>query len=291
MKAIVQHGWRQVRGATGSARSAARLLRHGLTNLVFPPRCVNCEAELADDAAEQSICICGNCVEAMEIFDDRICELCGAPLPFARPTEDLSSSDLSSGKIAKPPTKNTKKPAGCYRCRGPKLWFDATVALGLYSGVLREMILRMKVAEGDGLSLALGRLLWCVRGDQLSSLAADVVAPIPMHWRRRVAHRTNSAALLAEVLAGKARLPLAERLLRRNRHTERQSEVSATNRWKNVRNAFALRAGYHLRGAHVVLVDDILTTGATCSEAARALRAGGATRVTVVVVARAFGNL
>jgi predicted amidophosphoribosyltransferase len=171
------------------------------------------------------------------------------------------------------------------------LWFDATIALGLYSGRFREIALRMKQAEGDALSLTVGRLIWRMRSEQLAQLQADVVVPIPLHWRRRMVHRTNSAAMLAEVLSSKMGVPLADRLLRRNRSTLRQFDLNPPKRWENVRKAFAVRAGYHLRDAHVLLVDDILTTGATCSEAARALRNAGAARVTVVVVARAFGNM
>jgi predicted amidophosphoribosyltransferase len=103
-----------------------------------------------------------------------------------------------------------------------------------------------------------------------------------------VVHRTNSAAVLAEVIARRLRLPLAERLLRRRRATVRQSELTPAQRWENVRRAFSVRAGYHLEKARVLVVDDILTTGATCSEAARTLRRAGAERVTAVVAARAI---
>jgi ComF family protein len=159
----------------------------------------------------------------------------------------------------------------------------------MYSGLLRELVLRMKCADGDSLSLAVGELVWRQCGERLAALEADVVVPIPLNWRRRVAHRTNSAAVLAEVLANRRGLPLAERLLRRERHTAKQSELTPPQRWENVRRAFSVRSGYHLNGAHVLLVDDVLTTGATCSEAARALRKSGAKRVTVVVAARAIG--
>jgi ComF family protein len=169
------------------------------------------------------------------------------------------------------------------------LWFDETVALGHYDGRLRDTVLRMKRAEGDALSLAMGRLLLVERAQPLAEINADVVVPIPSHWRRRGVHRTNSAAVLAEVLSGRLGLPLAERLLRRSRYTTRQADVSPSERWGNVRRAFSVRAGYHLKAAHVLLVDDVLTTGATCSEAARALRRAGAERVTVAVIARAMG--
>jgi predicted amidophosphoribosyltransferase len=96
----------------------------------------------------------------------------------------------------------------------------------------------MKNATGDSLTLAMGRLLVKLRAGRLATLNAGVVAPIPSHWRRRFVHRTNSAALLAEVLAGGLRVPLAERLVKRSRYTLRQSDLGSTERWNNVRRAF-----------------------------------------------------
>jgi ComF family protein len=248
---------------------AAKFVGVGVVDLLYPPSCVSCAAELDEHVASTTdVALCDACFESMELFSEPMCRWCGAPLPA------LASS----------------KRDGCYRCMGRKLWFDETVALGLYSGKLRDIILRMKRAEGDGLSLAMARLLWREREARLSELKVDVIAPIPLHWRRRLAHRTNSAAVLAEILAKRLGVRFGERLLRRSRSTLRQFELSPTERWKNVRGAFAVRSGYHLNAAHVLLVDDVLTTGATCSEAARALRDGGAEQVTVAVIARAMGE-
>jgi predicted amidophosphoribosyltransferase len=110
-----------------------------------------------------------------------------------------------------------------------------------------------------------------------------------MHWRRRVRRGVNGAELLAERVACRLRVPLANRLLRRRRHTLPQSSLPRSERLENVRDAFVKRLAYHLEAAHVLLIDDILTTGSTCSEAARALKRGGAAQVTVAVVARGIG--
>jgi predicted amidophosphoribosyltransferase len=272
-----------------------------VANLVFPPSCVSCDAELTEDVSPRNdFSICDACLEQMEFFEGPTCLRCGAPLPFAQPADmdDKPSLDgkgsgegqLLTGEAPVPRAAlEGRGRIGCYHCRGRKIWFDATIVLGSYSGKLRELLLRMKQAEGDDLSLAIGRLTWQMRGERLAALDADVVAPIPLHWRRRLVHRTNSAAVLAEVLSAKLGLPRADRLLRRTRYTIRQFDLNPPQRWENVRKAFTVRAGYHLRDAHVLLVDDILTTGATCSEAARALRSAGAARVTVVVPARALG--
>ena len=207
-----RNGWQRLRGSGERDVALAKRFVGGgdgccgvaLANLVFPPSCVSCEAEL-DEAAigERRAALRRRASSEMELFDGPMCERCGAPVPAC---DGLTNGD------GLPPVR---KVAGCYRCRGRKMWFDATIALGLYDGRLREMLLRMKTPKGDALSLAMGRLIWQMRGERLAALEVDVVAPIPLHWRRRVAHRTNSAAVLAEVLAAKLRVPLAEGLLRR----------------------------------------------------------------------------
>ncbi len=256
--------------------SAAKFMRRGIADLIFPPSCANCAAELDEAAvAHPDVWLCDRCSEQLGIFPEPMCVRCGAPVPAAL----FGLADAASN-----PTATT----GCYRCSGRKLWFDETIALGRYDDELREMILRMKSFQGDSLSLTMARLLFATRERRLEELKADVVVPVPSHWRRRIVHRTNSAALLAEALAGKLRVPLAERLLRRSRHTVQQTRLSVTDRWKNIRKAFAVRGGYHLNKAHVLLVDDVLTTGATCSEAAKTLRDAGAAKVTVAVLARSI---
>jgi predicted amidophosphoribosyltransferase len=286
MAATFRNGWQRLRKcATLTARmrshfdvpGAAKVMRRGLADLLFPPSCANCATELNETTgADRDVSLCDGCLEEMEIFSEPMCGRCAAPIPGILRAANLVALE-------------SRARAGCYRCSKRKLWFDETVALGAYEGSLREIVLRMKRAEGDSLSLTIGRLLIKRREGRLAEIGADVVAPIPSHWRRRIVHRTNSAAVLAEVLAGHMRVPLAERLMRRSRYTVRQSDLSPSARWTNMRRAFSVRAGYHLKDAHVLLVDDVLTTGATCSEAARALRRAGAARVTVAVIARAIG--
>jgi predicted amidophosphoribosyltransferase len=252
--------------------SAVAALPRATMELVFPAACVSCRAELdADESHATNLPFCEVCFESLDLLHEPMCRRCGGPLPLLHPL---------------PPGEGFK---GCYRCRGRKMWFDETIAAGLYEGRLRELLLRMKTDKGDPLSLAMGQLVWQLRRERLAALKVDVVAPIPLHWRRRLAHRTNSAAVLAEVLAGRLGVAMADGLLRRRRPTRPQSELTPPKRWENVRQAFCVGASHHLVKAHVLLVDDILTTGATCSEAARTLRKAGAERVTIAVLARAIG--
>jgi len=240
-------------------------MRAAGVNLLFPPTCAGCGAELqAEDEGPPAPPFCSQCIEPLGLPSGPTCPRCAARVPAAVAVRDR-----------------------CYRCRGVKLWFDEAVALGAYSGLLREWLLNMKDARNNVLALAVAALIWQRCGEQIAAMEPDVVVPVPMHWRRRFVRGTNSPALLAEVFARRLGVPLAANLLRRTRHTQPQFSVPPSRRLSNVRRAFAVREGYHLDLARVLLVDDILTTGATCSEAARALKQGGALRVSVVVAARA----
>ena len=151
----------------------------------------------------------------------------------------------------------------------------------------------MKRPSAEHLSLAVAALLaedprFALDG-QRDPLGVDLVVAVPMHWRRRVVRGCNSAELISERLARSLRVPLARRLLKRRRNTLPQADLTPTQRRRNVRGAFAHRTGYDIKGAHVLLADDILTTGATCSEAAKVLKTAGAARVTVAVAARGEG--
>jgi ComF family protein len=243
-------------------------------NLLFPRTCAACHADLDGQGSPHGDSpFCHNCRDEIELLAGPACKRCGSPLPAA----GQLNADASRWR------------GGCFQCGRHKLWFDRCVAAGLYAGRLRELVLLMKRAEGDPVSLAVGELVWQHCRNELENMEPDVVVPVPLHWRRRWSHRTNSAAVLGEVLSRRMRRPLAVDLLRRRRYTARQAELTPPQRWDNVRRAFSVRASYHLHRAHVLVVDDILTTGATCSEAARTLRRAGADRVTVVVAARAVG--
>ena len=145
----------------------------------------------------------------------------------------------------------------------------------------------MKSIKGEALALAMGELFWSQCEQQFRSAEVDLIVPIPNHWWKRMVRGANSPLAVAEVLARNLGVPLVASCLQRTRNTLPQSSLRKTRRLRNLRNALAVRAGYTLQDAKVLLVDDVMTTGATCNEASRCLRYAGAAEVTVAVLARA----
>jgi ComF family protein len=144
----------------------------------------------------------------------------------------------------------------------------------------------MKNRNGETLAEMVGGL-WAEHAEtRLREAGADVVIPIPLHWWRRWSRGYNQSEALANMLASRLKLPCRPRWLRRIRHTPQQTLQTPTERKANVRGAFQARSMARLRGKNVLLVDDVLTTGSTCHEAARALRDAGAIQVMVAVLAR-----
>jgi ComF family protein len=178
-------------------------------------------------------------------------------------------------------------PSGCLACRHAHFHFDGAISLGDYRDALRKAVLQTKRSYGEPMANALGRLLVEQRRKQLESACPSVVAPVPMYWRRRLARRTNSPDVVAEQIGRALGLPVAYGMLKRRRNTLPQKDLSPKERFQNVRGAFVARNPARLSGARILLVDDILTTGATCSEAAKVLKQQGAAHVVAVVLARA----
>jgi ComF family protein len=163
------------------------------------------------------------------------------------------------------------------------------VRLGRYDGALRAAVLRMKTDTNPGLAMSLGDLLFAQRGEQLAAWKPDAVVPVPMHWSRRIRRGVNSPHTVAERLAARLKVPLAAHLLSRRRRTAVQARLPASKRQANVRGAFRARAHCDLPGARLLLVDDVMTTGATVNEAARTLAGAAASAVEIVVLGRAEG--
>ena len=236
-------------------------LGRGLLHLLYPACCHFCGCSIPDAGP-----FCAACRAAFLADPSPACPRCGATVgPFA----------VIDGR--------------CTHCRDEAFAFEAVVRVGPYEGLLREAVLRMKNHTGESLAELFGELWANHAGSALHAVGADALVPVPLHWRRRWRRGYNQSEAVAHGLAARLRLPCRTAWLRRVRPTPIQPTQTLAGRRENVRGAFAAARTPQLAGQTVILVDDVMTSGATASEAARALLAAGALRVVVAVLARAHG--
>lgn len=242
---------------TGLRHAAASILRTAV-DAVLPPRCLGC-----GDVVEDTGTLCGPCWSTLTWLGPPACACCGFPFPYAAPEVTL-----------------------CAACSRLPPAFERARAVFRYDDASRGLVLGFKHADETHAAPAYGRWLARAGADLLAD--ADLIAPVPLHRWRLLYRRYNQAALLAHAVARQSGIRLAVDLLARGRHTPQQGRMSPLARRRNVRAAFAVRPRWRepVEGKRVLLVDDVLTTGATVEECARVLRRQGAAGVDVVTLAR-----
>lgn len=228
-----------------------------------------------------------------------VCSICEGPgddSPFCAPCRRVLLDDASGRacpRCAMPLGPWENQAGGCAECRGRSLGFDAALALGPYDGTIRDLCLRLKRERNAWLAPWLAEVLVEARAEVRQIPGDAWVVPVPLHWKRQWQRGYNQADALAGGLAKRLSLRLAHPL-RRVGATPPLAFAGRVERAHLMRGAFEIRrrgaAGRGLSGRTVLLVDDILTTGATCGAAARVLKRAGAARVVVVVIGRAEGK-
>ena len=241
-----------------SASGGWAALREAGLNAVLPPRCLGCGTMVAAVGS-----LCAACWEAVDFLGPPQCASCGMPFAY-----DLGADAL------------------CGRCASRPPAFDRVRAVMRYGDVARHLVLNFK--HGDRTDGAPAFSSWLVRAGRTLLAEADVLAPIPLHWRRLFSRRYNQAALLSAQVARLAGRPHCPDLLLRTRHTPSQGRLSPGQRRRNLRGAFAVnpRREATVAGQRVLLIDDVMTTGATISACAEALRRAGADGVDALVLAQ-----
>jgi ComF family protein len=171
----------------------------------------------------------------------------------------------------------------CALCRRGLAGFDAAYSYGFYDGALRDLIRVFKYGGVRTLAGPFGEMLARALP---RDVRFDLVAPMPMHWLRRWRRGFNQADLLAEEIGRRSGLPV-RRVVRKSKSTSRQAGLTAAKRRANVASAFRVPDARAVKDRRILLIDDVLTTGATAGACAIALKRAGAASVTVLTVARA----
>ena len=241
-----------------SLAPALRKSASWLLDAILPPRCLKCGEIVANSGS-----LCGRCWPELRFLGPPCCACCGLPFEF----------EMGEGSL-------------CAACTADRPHYDRARAALTYDDASRDLILRFKHADRiDGAATFAG---WMARAGAELLASADIIAPVPLHRWRLVRRRYNQAAILANAIGRLRGKRVVPDLLVRRRATPSQGHLGRGQRHRNVAGAFALhpRRAQVAAGARILLVDDVLTTGATAAACARTLRNGGAKAVDLLVLAR-----
>lgn len=249
---VMQH-----KGLGGMLKGALRIL--------YPPQCLSCSDPVSAEGA-----LCGTCWADAGFITGPACCRCGAPLP--------DEGDAGRAKDAQ---------LICDDCMAiARPWRHGRAAM-VYAGTGRQLVLALKHADRPDLAPALGD--WLARAAQPLIRPGMIVVPVPVHPWRLLRRKYNQSELLSAHVAATFGLEHRPELLQRTRHTDGQDHKGVSDRFANVAGSIAAsrRHAPRLQGRAVLLIDDVMTSGATLAQSAEALRSAGSGPISVAVVARA----
>ncbi len=246
----------------GGAKSRLAAALRFAVDLLVPPRCAACAKPIAEAHG-----LCASCWPRLSLIERPFCDRLGTPFPY-----EHGAGTLSTAAIADPPV------------------YDRARAVAVYGDVARGLVLGLKYADRTELAVMMGR--WMARAGADILADADVLVPVPLYRTRLWRRRFNQSAMLAHAVAQVRPVAVSTAALVRVRSTRQQVGLTARERTENVRGAFRVPPEQRIAvaGRHVVLVDDVLTSGATVAAATRALKRAGAAKIDVLVFARVVGS-
>jgi ComF family protein len=255
--------FRRVLGETGDA----------LVSVFFPGGCRLCEQLLT---RASRLPICEECLGAFPALPARVCSVCGSPaLPVTTLADAAPEGDASAGGEARK----------CLDCTQRVYRFERARSYAAYRGALVRAVVLLKFERIEPLAAYFGeRVASIARRD---ALAGDIVVPVPLHRARERERGFNQAELIAREVAKRLGLPFKPILLMRTKARPDKHILSNEERWRIVRGAFATRPGSQVDNKRVLLIDDVMTTGATLDACSKALLEAGAKSVIGLTVARA----
>jgi ComF family protein len=260
---------RELNGMTESALSPFRgmsVVREtllALKNLFLPAFCRKCGIRIL---SEENLYFCADCWSSIELVREPKCPRCGRPHPIRvgfKPAESFV----------------------CAECSSQKQWVERTYAAGLHTGILRDAIHLLKYQRKRLLSEPLARLLFDAVAAKLDFESYDLLVPVPLHRKRQKERGYNQSELIGMHLC---RLQTKVRLapvVKRVKETPNFTLLGASERQNLIQKAFQVVAEADVRRKRILLLDDVVTTGATANECARTLRRRGAARVDVISLA------
>jgi ComF family protein len=250
-----------------SLKPVLQFLEHlsgALTSVVFPSGCRLCEDLLT---SARRLPICDNCLSSFQTLPPGGCDCCGKPGIFD--------------------PEFPKAVSFCIDCQKHRFGFQFARSYGLYEGPLAHAVVLLKHEQIDPLGAWFANRLTEVVQSDSERLAADLIVPVPLHRLRARERGFNQVDLFGRPLAKCLRLPYRPVLLVRSRPRPEKHLLRHDERWEAVRGAFGIREGRRVDNLRILLLDDVMTTGATLDACARALREAGAKSVLGLTVARA----
>ena len=246
-----------LRGAWQACSGALSRAARTALDIALPTLCVACREPVA------GVGVCADCWTQLSFIERPYCPRLGIPFVY-----DPGSDMLSMEAIANPPA------------------YQRARAAVRYDDVAKVLVHALKYQDRTDLAPAMGR--WMARAGTELLDGADILIPVPLHWRRGWSRRYNQSGALAKIIATHGDAKVAGDVLRRVRPTQQQIGLSKTERAANVQGAFAVTPdkAAEVHGRHIVLIDDVLTSGATADACARALLRAKARQVDVLVFAR-----
>jgi len=239
-------------------------LSGALTSVLFPAGCRLCDQLLTD---ARRLPLCSQCLDSFARVLPGSCDLCGQPGTFDPEFPNAASF--------------------CRDCQQQRFAFQLARSFGLYEGVLVRAILLLKYERIEPLGAWFAARLAEVARSEGERMAADVIVPVPLHRQRARERGFNQVDVFGHPLARLLHLPYKPVLLMRSRPRPEKHLLRLDERWEAVRGAFAIRHGGRVDNLRILLLDDVMTTGATLDACSRALREAGAKSVLGLTIARA----
>ncbi|MDB2415140.1 ComF family protein [Rickettsiales bacterium] len=241
---------------------AAKSIINNVVNIIYPPQCFSCNVSIYEHGH-----LCPECWESIQFVRPPYCQKCSFPFEYSIEGENLCAECIKS-----PPAFNKA------RCAF------------LYDDNSRKIVTSFKFGDKTHSHMTLAKMMISSATDLLKEV--DIIVPVPLHRLRLLKRKYNQSAILAHSISKYTDIAVVPDLLIRNRNTPPQSGLTQRQRHKNMKNAFSVREKYHqfIDEKKVMLIDDVMTTGATIEACTKALFKSGAAEVYVLTLARRFLN-